>query len=152
MKWFKVVFYTLLTFTFIITLIFFVFNDSYKYSIQARVKYFMGDYKKAIELAQEAFELDPYNKMSFSILTQSKIALKFLDYIKDGKKYLQTIEKISQKDYITHEDRVRVKMICEVMIERYKKLSPTVLTPKKLVQESKNLYKKFKKIYEDIKD
>ena len=81
MKWFKRVFYTLLTLTLVLVIAFFALNDSYKYSFEARVKYMIGDYKEAIDLAQKAFEIDPYNKMSFSILAQSKISIKFLDYV-----------------------------------------------------------------------
>ena len=150
MKWFKRVFYSLLVITSILVIVFFTLNDSYKYSFEARMKYMMGDYKEAIDLAQKAFELDPYNKMSFSILAQSKISIKFLNYIEDGKKYLKKIESISKKETISIEDKIKIKMICEVMIGRYKKLAPTVLTPKTLIEESKNLYQQFKKIYESL--
>ena len=150
MKWFKRVFYTLLIITVILVVAFFTFNDSYKYSLEAKLKYMMGNYKEAIELAHKAFELDPYNKMAFSMLAQSKISIKFLNYIEDGEKYLKKIELISKKSNITHEDKIKVKMMCEVMLERYKKLAPTVLTPKPLVEKSKKLYQTFKKIYENL--
>ena len=128
----------------------FGFSDSYKYSLEAKVKYAMGDYKGAMSLAKKAFELDPYNKMSFSILTQSKISIKFLDYIEDAKNYLQKIDAISKKRDLNNSDTIKIKMICEVMIGRYKKLAPTVLTPKELVQKSQKYYKEFQTIYENL--
>ena len=128
----------------------FGFSDSYKYSLEAKVKYAMGDYKGAMSLAKKAFELDPYNKMSFSILTQSKISIKFLDYIEDAKNYLQKIDTISKKRDLNNSDTIKIKMICEVMIGRYKKLAPTVLTPKELVQKSQKYYKEFQTIYENL--
>ena len=129
---------------------FFGFSDSYKYSLEAKVKYAMGDYKEAMSLAQKAFELDPYNKMSFSILTQSKISIKFLDYIEDAKNYLKKVDAISKKKNLNSSDTTKIKMICEVMIGRYKKLAPTVLTPKELIKKSKKYYKEFQKIYENL--
>jgi len=133
-----------------LVIFFFVFTDSYRYSIEARIKYTLGDYKEATQLAQKAFELDPYNKMAFSILAQSKISIKFLDYIKDAKEYLKKIETISQKAKVTQRDKIKIKMISEIMIGRFKKLSPTVLTDKKLYQKSKELYKEFFKIHESL--
>ena len=129
---------------------FFGFSDSYKYSIEAKVKYAMGDYKEAMSLAKKAFELDPYNKMSFSILTQSKISMRFLDYIEDAKNYLQKVDTISKKANLTDSDTIKIKMICEVMMGRYKKLAPTVLTPKELISKSEKYYKEFQTIYENL--
>ena len=128
----------------------FGFSDSYKYSLEAKVKYAMGDYKEAMSLAKKAFELDPYNKMSFSILTQSKISIRFLDYIEDAKNYLQKVDAISKKANLKESDTIKIKMICEVMIGRYKKLSPTVLTPKELIEKSQKYYKEFQSIYENL--
>ncbi len=133
-----------------IVVFFFGFSDSYRYSLEAKVKYAMGDYKEAMSLAKKAFELDPYNKMSFSILTQSKISIKFLDYIEDAKIYLQKIDTISKKSELNQSDTIKIKMICEVMIARYKKLAPTVLTPKELVKSSQKYYKEFQTIYENL--
>ena len=147
---FKKILWIVITFTILATLFFFGFSDSYKYSLEAKVKYTMGNYKEAMRLAQKAYELDPYNKMSFSILTQSKISIKFLDYIEDAKGYLKKIDAISNKKGLSEKDRIKIKMICEVMIGRYKKLAPTVLTPSKLIEKSKKYYLEFKNIYDNL--
>ena len=147
---FKKILWTTIFFTTVATIFFFGFSDSYKYSLEAKVKYTMGDYKEAIKLAQKAYELDPYNRMSFSILTQSNISIKFLDYIEDAKNYLKKIDDISNKKQIKEADTIKIKMICEVMIGRYKKLAPTVLTPPKLIEKSKKYYLAFKNIYDNL--
>ena len=126
------------------------FSDSYKYSLEAKIKYTLGDYKEAMKLASKAFELDPYNKMAFSILAQSKISIKFLDYISDAKDYLKKIDALSKKSNFSDADKVKIKMMCEVMIGRFKKLTPTVMTEKSLYKKSKELYKEFVKIYENL--
>jgi len=146
----KKVLITLTVIVSLLVLFFFMFSDSYKYSIEAKLKYAMGDYQKAIELASKAFELDPYNKMAFSILAQSKISIKFLDYINDAQEYLKKIEYLSKKKHLTEADRIKIKMMTEVMIGRFKKLSPTVMTDKTLYEKSKKLYQEFVKIHENL--
>ena len=125
-------------------------NDSYKYSLEAKVKYSLGEYKEAMELAKKAFALDPYNKMSFSIIAQSKISIRFLDYIEDSKNYLKNIEELSKKQNLEKADKVKIKMICEVMMARFERLTPTVLTEKSLHQKTVKLYNDFAKIYKNI--
>ncbi len=147
---FKKLFGAILIFVIIVAIFFFGFSDSYRLSMEARVKYFLGDYKEAKILAKEAFELDPYNKMAFSILAQSKISAKFLDYIEDGKRYLKKIEELSQKGNYSHSDALKIKFYCEIMIERYKRLSPTVMTDKSLYEGATKSYLEFKKIYEEL--
>jgi len=150
LKKFKITFLivTLLIFGMVIS--FFLFSDSYKLSFEARMKYFMGDYKTARELAQKAFELDPYNKMAFSILAQSKISAKMVDYIEDANRYLKKIEELTKKSDFSHRDRIKIKMICEVMMARYDKLSPTVMTDKELYKIATRKYRQFRKIYEEL--
>ena len=148
--WFKRLFLSLIIVVMLILIFFFGFSDSYRYSLEARVKYTMGDYQEAIKLASKAFELDPYNKMAFSILTQSKISIKFLDYINDAKEYLQKIDFLSKKKNFSDADKIKIKMITEVMIGRFKKLTPTVMTDKELYKKSKVLYQEFVKINENL--
>lgn len=151
MKWFKRVLASLIILILALLVFFFGFSDSYRYSLEAKVKYAMGDYKEATLLAKKAFDLDPYNKMSFSIIAQSKISIKFLDYIEDGKEYLQTIDRLSKKTNLKTSDKIKIKMMCEVMIGKFKRLTPTVLTEKSLYEKSKKIYEDFVKIYETIK-
>ena len=150
MKAYKILFNTVLTFTVLAAIFFFGFSDSYKLSLEAKVKYLSGEYAEARVLAKEAFDLDPYNRMAISILSQSKISAEMADYVKDGKHYLSKIEKITKKQDFSARDKVKIKMMCEVMIERYVKLNPTVLTDKDLYEACRKTYQNFKKIYEEL--
>ncbi len=125
-------------------------NDSYRKSIEAKYYYLKGDYKKAYILSREAFDLDPYNKMAFTIMTQSKISAKYQEYIEEGRNFLDKIKAISEKPSITKADKTKIKMMCETMMERYKNISPTVLTDKSLVKEAMKTYRQFEQIYEDL--
>jgi len=148
--WFKRIFIFLTIVVSLLVVFFFIFSDSYRYSLEAKVKYTMGDYDKAIELASKAFELDPYNKMAFSILAQSKISIQILDYINDAKDYLKKIDNLSKKKKLSNADKIKIKMMTEIMIGRFKRLAPTVMTDKTLYKKSEKLYKEFVKIYENL--
>lgn len=129
---------------------FFSSNSSYQNSIQARIYYFLGNYESAYELAKEAYEQDNYNKMANTVMTQSKIAKEYEAYIKQGNNYLVRIDEISSKKDYTEADKVRVKMMCEIMIDSYGELLPSTLTDKSLLKSSKKMQKKFIQLHEEL--
>ena len=129
---------------------FFLFNDSYKKSLQARVYFGLGECDKAFVLSKEAYLSDPYNRMALTILNASKASLKYEKYIKDAKKYLKTIEKISSQKSIDSSQLAKIKLICEVMMAQFEKLKPIVISDGDLVETATKEYKKFKKIYEEL--
>ncbi len=139
------------TFLFLsLSAIYFMGNSSYQNSFESRFYYFIGNYSKAYELAKKAYDEDSYNKMAFTVLTQSKIAKEYVDYIKTGNEYFDKIDKISSKKLYKDGDKVRVKLICEVMMGNYEKLAPTELTDKDLVKNAKQMYDKFKQLYQQL--
>ena len=79
---------------------FFSNNTSYQDSLQSRVYYFLGNYEEANKYATKAHNADKYNKMAFTVMTQSKIALKYERYIRQGKEYFKTIEEKNCKKKI----------------------------------------------------
>ncbi|NOX16312.1 MAG: hypothetical protein GXP61_09900 [Epsilonproteobacteria bacterium] len=133
-----------------ISLFYFMGNSSYQNSFEARFYYLVGNYDKAYEFAQKAYKEDSYNKMAFTVLTQSKIAKKYVDYIKEGNKYFDRIDKISSEKNYKEADKIRIKLMCQIMIGEYQKLVPTELTDKELVEDAKKTYTKFKQLYEQL--
>lgn len=150
MRAYKILFNTVLLIVIMMAIFFFGFTESYKRSLEAKFKYLMGDYAEARVLAKEAFDLDPYNRMAISILSQSKISAQMADYVQDAEVYLKKIEALSQKSDFDRRDKIKIKMMCEVMMGRYKKLSPTVLTDKALYEACTKHHENFKKIYEEL--
>jgi hypothetical protein len=128
----------------------FLFSDSYQKSLEAKWYYAIGSYSKAHTLATEAYTIDPYNKMAFGILKQSELSMRFLQYIEDSDSYLQQIQKIVAQDSIQSDDRIRVKMMCEIMIGEFKRFRETVLTDDTLVARAKANYEQFRIIYESV--
>ncbi len=130
--------------------IYFIFNSSYQDALSAKFYYMMGDFEESSTLAQNALDKDRYNKLAFTILTQSKLSLKFLKYIDEANEYLIDIGEIAEQDEITKADRIRVKMICEIMIGKYKKLNSNVFTDDELSKSAKDAYDKFIELYEEV--
>lgn len=136
--------------TVIFTAGYFLLNPSYERSLEAKVYYVMGEYHQAHRLASEAFELNPYNRMASTIMTQSQTAMKFVDYIEEAKLYMGKITDIAKGDGVSDAQRARIRLMCEIMIESFEKISATVVTDKELVQEATNYRDKFKKLHDEI--
>jgi len=119
-------------------------------SFEARYYYETGNYKKAYELAKKAYILNPYNKMAFTIKTQSQIALSWQNFIEDFNKFFDKIQKIANKEKITKKDKLRIKIMLEILISEYKTLKLSLLIPKKLKKEAKEKYQKARELYERL--
>jgi len=128
----------------------YLFNSSYRYSLEAKTYYEFGEYQKAYQLAKKAYKLDKYNRMAFTILTQSKIAKEWDEFIKDSKTYFMQIESISNKETISKADKIRIKMMLEIIIGEYKNLPNSKLTNKTLINKAKKQYIKAKELYDGI--
>ena len=126
------------------------FKPSFRYSLEAKYFYETGNYKKAYQLAKEAYNLDPYNRMAFTIYTQAPIAEQYMEYINSSKKYFREIENIANKENITKADKLRIKMMLEIIIDGYKTLKPSKLISNSLKAEAKDYYKKAEDLYESV--
>ena len=129
---------------------YFSFNKSYRLSLEARFYFEIEDFDKAYKKAKQAYILDPYNRMAFSVYTQSQIAKEWQNFINDAKKYFKEIEKIANKENITKKDKLKIKMILEILMDEYKNLKPSLLISKNLKEKAKKEYLKAKKIYEEV--
>ncbi len=143
----KASFFIILTVLVVGGITFFFFSPSYQKSLQAKWHYTFDQYEEAYVLAKEAYELDRYNKMAFAVMQQSKISSEILRYIEEANNYKKLIEELTSGE-LDKSKKVKIKMICEVMIEKYEKLAPTRLTDKELIVESKKARDWFAKIYE----
>jgi len=137
-------------FILIFMILYVVLNPSYQKSLQAKYYFETGEYKEALVLAKEAFALDVYNRMSSTIMSQSIIALKYSSYIDEAKKYTEVIEEIANQDFILDKDRAKIRLMCEIMVSSYKKLSPSVVTDKELVNSAGKYYIKFENLLEKV--
>jgi tetratricopeptide (TPR) repeat protein len=130
--------------------VFFSINQSYQLSLEARFYYFLGEYPKALDLSKDALKIDKYNKMAFTIEAQSRISLEFIAYIMEANNYLMMIDDLS-KEQSSREIQLKVKMISEIMIEKYFKLKMNYfLIDEELKNKATKSYLKFLELYSDI--
>jgi len=130
--------------------IYFFLDTSYEKSIRAKYHYEIGEYRDAYSLAKEAFGLDVYNRMASTIMAQSTTSLKYVKYIEMGKSYMVDINEIATHEYITDQDKAKIRIVCEIMMESYVKLAPSVITDKELIEKSTQYYNRFKELYEKV--
>ena len=130
--------------------IYFSFNKSYILSLEAKYYFEIEEFDKAYKKAKEAYILDPYNKMAFSIYTQSQIAKEWQNFINDAKEYFKKIREITNKQNITKKDKLKIKIMLEILIDQYKSLKKSLLINKSLKQKAKKEYLKIRRIYEEV--
>lgn len=129
--------------------LFFYSDNSYKLALEAKFYYEGKEYEKAINLSQKALDLDAYNKMAATTLNQSKAAMKFNSYIKNGKEYLDRIKKMSQNG-VSKADNERIKMMCDVMIEDFESLRNSALLDDELKSEALQIKEAFAKLKNEL--
>lgn len=131
-------------------LAYFFFHPSYQKSLEAKLHYTMGDYQKAYTLSSEAYALEPYNRMANSIMVQSKYALRYVNYNKEAQEYLDVISAYAKQEKITLAEQMRIKMMCDIMIDKHQKMQPTILIDKDLVKQSLRYYEQFVDLNEKL--
>ena len=129
--------------------LFFYSDNSYKLALEAKFYYESKEYEKAINLSQKALDLDIYNRMAATTLNQSKAAMKFSSYIKNGKEYLERIKKMS-KNGVSKADNERIKMMCDVMIEDFESLRNSALLDDELKSEALKMKEAFAKLKNEL--
>ena len=129
--------------------LFFYSDNSYKLALEAKFYYESKEYEKAINLSQKSLDLDAYNKMAATTLNQSKAAMNFSSYIKNGKEYLDRIKKMSQSG-VSKADNERIKMMCDVMIEDFESLRNSALLDEKLKSEALKMKEAFAKLKNEL--
>ncbi len=129
---------------------YFLINPSYERSLKAKYYFETGDYKEALVLAKEAFSMDVYNRMASTIMAQSITSLKYVSYNNDAKKYMHIINKIALHDIISDADKAKIRTICNIMIDSYIKLAPSVVTDSDLVNDAAKFHNSFEKLLEKV--
>lgn len=130
--------------------IYFLFNPSYERSIEAKYYYEMGEYEEAYRLANEAFAMDIYNRMAATIMAQSKTSMKYVAFIEQAKGFMREINAMAENENIESAQRAKIKMMAEVVTSSYKKLAPSIITDKALVDEAASYNAKFEQLLEKI--
>jgi tRNA U34 5-carboxymethylaminomethyl modifying enzyme MnmG/GidA len=94
--------------------------------------------------------MDVYNRMAATIMAQSTIALKYVEYITQAKEYLKQINEMATQESISSADRARIKLMSEIVTEKYPSLAPSIITDTELVKEAKQYHDDFEKLLEKV--
>ena len=129
---------------------YFILNLSYEKSLKAKYYYKMGDYKYALTLAEDAFNMDLYNRMAATIMTQSKASLKYVSYNEDAKKYMQEINTIASQEFIADADKAKIRTMATIVVSSYKKLAPSTVIAADLKDEALKHYNDFEDLLEKV--
>lgn len=130
--------------------VYFYLHPSYRLSLEAKIYYTIGEYESAYEIAEQAYELNQYNRMAFTVMVQSKNAQKFLEFIEMAKEYYTQIQAIAAKEDVNNADKIKIKMLSEVVLQSHKRLNPTQLTDETLVKDAQKYKDNFQKLYDDL--
>ena len=129
---------------------YFLLNPSYEKSLKAKYYYQMGDYEYALTLAEEAFNINLYNRMAANIMAQSKASLKFVSYNDDAKKYMQEINAIASQEFIASGDKAKIRTMAIIVVSSYKKLAPSTVIADDLKDEALKHYNEFEDLLEKV--
>lgn len=136
-----------------IAMFYFSLNSSYQKSVNAKMYFYIGEYENAMIIAKEAYALNHYNKMAFSIMTQSEISMNYTNFIQEANEYYEYIKNtITSKNFIDKSEKYRIKMMTDIVIGKYKGLYHTRITDKKLLADAEKIYLEFKQINEKINE
>ncbi len=129
---------------------YFLVSSSYQNSVKAKMHYMLGEYKQAYKIAKLAHDEDPYNRMAATVMTHSTLALEYIDFINEANEYKAKITLITKKAHVERADRLRMKFMAEIIIERYPKLTQSVVIDEGLKKEALSILKTFKKVHENV--
>jgi len=133
-----------------VMVLYFYMHPSYKLSLEAKVYYSIGDYDSALKTAKKAYQMDTYNRMAFTVVVQSRHAKKHLEFIEMAKEYYAKIKKISQQQEVSKADRVRIKMLTQIVLDSYKRLKATPLIDTVLIEDAKKYYENFMQLQQRL--
>jgi len=126
------------------------YNPSYKLSVEAKYYYTIGKYQKAYNLADESLKLREYNTMAFHIRNRSSLTLEVIDFNKESKDFQDKVIAILKKDAILRTDKLRTKMMSDVIISKYQNLSLSMVDDNEIKDLALQNFKKFQKINQKV--
>jgi tetratricopeptide (TPR) repeat protein len=120
--------------------------------MEAKLYYTVGDYEIAYKLADESLKIREYNTMAFHIKTRSGLALEMKRFIEEADGFEVKILEIFKKGKASRQDKLRVKMMSDVILSKYHNLSHRFIEDEELQESAKERFEKFQKINSQVKE
>ncbi len=129
---------------------YFAQDASYVKSFRAKYFFYTNDFKSALALAKEAYDENNYNRMAFTIMTQSAQALEWVKFIDEAGEYLLRAQSISEKAAVSPGDKKEIKLMAEVVFGSYALLNEkNQFIDEDLKARAKYIKDQFVKIYSE---
>lgn len=126
-------------------------SSSYTAAREAKSYYDKRDYKTALDLALKVQEKNQYNIMAYTIVEQSKKAIKWLEFIEFAREYERISHQIVNRGELTTADIAKLRMMAEAVVYDYAKLGDAgILMHEELVEEAKRLDSEFRSVLEQL--
>ena len=140
----------LLTVIFSLLIGYLQYNPSYKLSIEAKYYYTLGEYKIAYQIAEESLRIREYNTMAFHIKTRSGATIEVINFNNEAQEFLANIKEIIAKDKIGRTDKLRTKMMSDVILSKYRNLKLPLVDDEVIKSTALYLFQKFQKIHTQV--
>ena len=129
---------------------FYFFNTSYQLSRQAKAHFEAMQYKKAYQVAKQAYEEDIYNRQAFTIMTQAKTAQEWTKFIQESRSLIKWAKRLANNG-LSPADVLRQKAAFEIVMGNYVKLQKnSPFLGDELKQDAKALYDEVRTRYYKI--
>ncbi len=126
-------------------------SSSYVASREARSLYEAGRYEEALKLARTVQESHLYNIMAFSVIEQSRIAIRWEQFNHQAREYRRQAAEILAQDSIDSADLIRIRLMAELVIHQHGKLGdPGPILAKEMIEEADSHYEQFASLYTQI--
>ncbi|MDR2033275.1 MAG: hypothetical protein LBP89_01400 [Helicobacteraceae bacterium] len=127
---------------------YYVFSPSHGAAREARALYNQGKFDEALTKAQAIYLDNPYNVLAYSVVEQSKKAVRWRRFISDCEGYSRRIRLIEAQKEIDPADMILTKMMLETAFHDYERLGEaSVMWDQNLVKEADEYYREFAIIY-----
>jgi len=133
-----------------LTIAYLQYNPSYKLSMEAKYYYTIAEYQLAYDLADKSLKLREYNTMAFHIKNRSKLTLEVINFNLESKDFEKKISNIIKKSFIPKSDKLRTKMMSDVIISKYQNLSLSMVEDDEVKNLALKNFIKFKKINSQV--
>jgi tetratricopeptide (TPR) repeat protein len=126
-------------------------SPTYVAAREAKALYERGSFDEALEKAQTVYAENPYNVLAYSVLEQSKKAVRWKRFVVDSQGYSLRIRVAIAQKNPDPVDMLMTKMMLETALHDYGKLGDSdVIWDRELVKEANEYYREFAALYEKL--
>ncbi|MDR1911194.1 MAG: hypothetical protein LBQ52_02460 [Helicobacteraceae bacterium] len=130
---------------------YYLFSPSHAAAREARALYDRGQFDEALEKANAVYAQNPYNVLAYSVVEQSKKAVRWRKFISDCEGYSRRVRLIEAQKEIDPADMILMRMMLETAFHDYERLGEaSVMWDQNLVKEADEYYQEFAAIYKKL--